>query len=68
MALKIYIKKLPAHNLEYYFNIFLEDLKKVAESFRIFDVSGNIRISSLQNIKKLIQRWDQNSRWRRFEW
>jgi hypothetical protein len=67
MVLQMCVKKLPARNLEYYFNIFVEELKKVAKSFRIFGVSGNIRISSLQNIKEQLQRWDQNSRWRRFE-
>jgi hypothetical protein len=68
MEIKICIKKLPAPNLEYYFNIFVEELKRVAKSFRIFGVSGNIRISSFQNIKEQLQRWYQNSRWRRFEW
>lgn len=52
MELKICIKKLPARNLEYYFNVFVEELKKVAKIFRIFGVSGNIRISSFQNIKE----------------
>ena len=55
-GVKICIKKPPARNLEYYFNIFVEELKKVVKSFRIFGVSGNIQISSLQNIKEQLRR------------